>query len=122
MDWKDQNNSMITAQAEETVKEIQSPGAFDDVRDECIGYVFHGIEMKGRKAPGKNSNLLHFAHCNKLEKLATDQPRKVWFRTIRVAREHLDTSIGQQNWKWCKQCESEVTQKLLETEGYAAVR
>lgn len=113
---------MVSAQVEETVKELESPADLEDACDESVGYIFHGMEIKGRKSPGKNGNLLHFAHCNKVEKLAAEQPRKFWYRTIRIASEHLNTNIGDQNWKWCKQCESSVTQKLLETEGFSLGR
>ena len=29
------------------------------------------------------------------------------------AKEHLDTAIGTERWKWCKVCEREVTQRIL---------
>ena len=111
-------SDMLSAQDEHTVRDLDSQSDFEDAVYESIGYIFHGIEIKGRKSPGKNSNLLHFARCNKLEKLAAEQPKKVWYNTIRSAREHLDESVGSNNWKWCKQCEAEVTQKLLEQEGF----
>ena len=109
---------MLSTQEDQAIRELNSQADFDDARDESVGYIFHGNAAKRRRTVGKNTNLLHFARCNKLEKMAADQPHKVWFGTIRVAREHLNESVGQEGWKWCKQCESEVTQKLLESEGF----
>ncbi|MFM1802425.1 MAG: hypothetical protein RJA81_1777 [Planctomycetota bacterium] len=109
---------MISAQEESMIRDLASQEDFEDAVYESVGYIFHGIEIKGRKVPGKNSNLLHFAHCNKLEKLSSEQPIKFWFSRIRTAREHLDEAMGSKNWKWCKQCESEITQRLLEQEGF----
>ena len=42
-----------------------------------------------------------------------DSEAKVWFRTIRHAKQHLDAEVGAGKWKWCKVCEREITQKIL---------
>lgn len=109
---------MLSTQDDQAVRELNSQADFEDARDESVGYIFHGNAAKVKRAVGKNVNLLHFATCNKLVKLSADQPHKVWFDKIRTARAHLDESVGSESWKWCKQCESEVTQRLLEQEGF----
>ncbi len=58
------------------------------------------------------TNLLHFARCAKLEK-ASDEEAKIWFKTIAIAKTHLDEAVGPNRWKWCKVCEREITQKIL---------
>jgi hypothetical protein len=100
------------------VRELPSKKDLEMAKDEAEGYIFHGSERATRKAPAKNSNLLHFAHCQKLTKLTDDQTKFLWFERIRVASAHLNDAVGADRWKWCKQCEAEVTQKLLESEGY----
>jgi len=68
---------------------------------------------EGRRGAVKaGTNLLHFARCAKLDK-AGDGESKIWFRTIAIAKEHLDESVGSSRWKWCKICEREITQKIL---------
>jgi len=109
---------MLTAQESQNVRELGSKSELESARDDGHGYIYHGTDKPVRKTAPKNANLLHFAHCNKIEKLAEGQPRIIWFDRIRVASEHLNENVGQDKWKWCKQCESEVTQKLLEQEGY----
>ena len=49
----------------------------------------------------------------KLEKVG-DNETKIWFRSVRVAIKHLDELIGHQRWKWCKICEREITQRILD--------
>jgi|GEM_PF-779376 len=109
---------MLTAQDSQAVRELGSKSELDDAKDDGNGYIYHGSEKPPRKAPPKNANLLHFAHCNKLNKIADGQTRILWFDRIRIASEHLNDTVDLDRWKWCKQCESEVTQKLLEQEGY----
>lgn len=109
---------MPSTQVVQTVRDLETQEDYEEVREESVGYIFHGGLIKGRRTTSKNGNMLHFARCNKIDKLAVDQPKKLWFGTIRVAREHLDQNFGTESWKWCKQCEAEVTQKLLEQEGF----
>ena len=42
---------------------------------------------------------------------AADAPRLT--RTIAIAKQHLDETVGASRWKWCKLCEREITQKIL---------
>lgn len=109
---------MLTAQDSQAVRELGSKSELESARDEGSGYIYHGTAKPPRKAPAKNANLLHFAHCNKLNRIAEGQTRVLWFDRIKSASEHLNGTVGQDRWKWCKQCESEVTQKLLELEGF----
>ena len=109
---------MPSTQDVQTVRDLETQDDYEEAREESVGYIFHGGVIKGRRTTSKNGNMLHFARCNKIDKLAVDQPKKLWFGTIRVAREHLNQSFGAESWKWCKQCEAEVTQKLLEQEGF----
>lgn len=100
-----------------SVRLIESPDDFAETRLEAIGYVFHGTLPKGDgngKKPSvrAGTNILHFARCAKLEK-ASEAETKFWFRTISVAKEHLDETVGPNRWKWCKICEREITQRLI---------
>ncbi len=86
-----------------------------EARCEAIGFIFHGlITPPGAKKPAgrAGTNLLHFARCGKLEKAGETEVR-YWFRSIKVAKQHLDDHVGPQHWKWCKICEREITQKIL---------
>ena len=58
-------------------------------------------------------NLLHFARCGKLERVG-DGETKIWFRSIRLAQKQLDEFVGARHWKWCKVCEREITQRILD--------
>lgn len=98
------------------VRAIESEDDFAETRLEAIGYVFHGIlPSNDGKKPARakaGSNILHFARCAKLERVG-DGEAKLWYRSIRVAKAHLDEHIGAGRWKWCKLCEREITQKIL---------
>ncbi len=98
--------------------DIRPLGTSDDLEEtrlEAIGFVFHGTipEADGKRGAVKaGTNLLHFARCAKLDK-AGDAESKIWYRTITIAKEHLDDTVGANRWKWCKICEREITQKIL---------
>jgi hypothetical protein len=96
------------------IRPIESIEDFCETRIEAIGFIFHGIlqAAKSKGQPSGTSNLLHFARCAKLEK-AGDGEAKIWFRTINIAKAHLDETVGNSRWKWCKVCEREITQKIL---------
>lgn len=97
------------------VRPLESADELDEARLEAIGFIFHGSLLPAdgkKKAVKAGTNLLHFARCAKLEK-AGDGEVKIWFRSINVAKEHLDETVGANRWKWCKICEREVTQKIL---------
>jgi hypothetical protein len=102
----------------EAVRPLETDDEFAEARLEAIGYVFHGsipLQTGNGKRPAAikaGTNLLHFARCAKLEK-AGDGEAKIWFRTIVLAKSHLDESVGANRWKWCKVCEREITQKIL---------
>ena len=108
----------MQAQQDVGVRPLESADEFAEARVEAIGYVFHGTVPKddaGAKRPAAvkaGSNMLHFARCGKLDKVA-DSETKIWFRTIPIAKAHLDGAVGTARWKWCKVCEREVTQKVL---------
>jgi hypothetical protein len=98
------------------VRCLESTEEFVETRLEAIGFIFHGIVMEanGKSHSARSaSNLLHFARCAKLEKVG-DTETKIWFRSVRVALKHLDELIGQKRWKWCKICEREITQRILD--------
>ena len=100
------------------VKNLDTTDDFDEARVAAIGYVFHGhlpVEGSRKTAVKAGTNLLHFARCGKLDKVG-DTEVKFWFRSIRVAKSHLDQSVGENRWKWCKLCEREITQKILNEE------
>ncbi len=100
------------------VRPLETDEELAETRLEAIGYVFHGaVPLDGgngkRQAAVKaGTNLLHFARCAKLEK-AGDGEAKIWFKTIAIAKTHLDEAVGPNRWKWCKVCEREITQKIL---------
>jgi hypothetical protein len=100
------------------VRPLESQDEFAEARLEAIGFVFHGtlpLENGNSKRPPAvktGTNLLHFARCAKLEK-AGEGESKIWYRTIAIAKAHLDESIGNNRWKWCKVCEREITQRIL---------
>jgi hypothetical protein len=98
-----------------SVRTIENPEDFDETRLEAIGYIFHGAVpvADGKRAGAKaGTNLLHFARCAKLDK-AGDGESKIWFRTLGIAKTHLDETVGANRWKWCKVCEREITQRII---------
>jgi hypothetical protein len=98
------------------VRSLESAEEFSETRLEAIGFIFHGTvpEANGKVYSARSSsNLLHFARCAKLEKVS-DHETKIWFRSVRVALKHLDELVGHHRWKWCKICEREITQRILD--------
>ena len=97
------------------VRPLETSDDFVETRLEAIGYIFHGhvpmVDSK-RTAIKAGTNLLHFARCGKLDKVG-DGETKIWFKTISIAKVHLDEAVGTSRWKWCKICEREITQKIL---------
>lgn len=92
---------------------LETPDDLAESRLEAVGYIFHGsVPTADGKRPRGGANTLHFARCGKLERVA-EHETKLWFRTIRFAKQHLDELIGAGRWKWCKTCEREITQRLL---------
>src|SRR5262245_17291045 len=99
------------------VRPLESTEDLSETRLEAVGFVFHGtVPQTNGNGNGKRakagSNLLHFARCGKLDK-AAEEETKIWYRTISIAKEHLDEMVGVNHWKWCKICEREITQKIL---------
>lgn len=97
------------------MRALESADELAEARLEAVGYVFHGtIPAEGAKRPAvrAGTNLLHFARCGKLDRVG-DGEAKLWFRTIGIAKSHLDDAVGADRWKWCKACEREITQKVL---------
>jgi hypothetical protein len=93
---------------------IESPEELSETRLEAVGYVFHGLDpARTSRAVRAGSNLLHFARCPKLDRAQRD-PNVVWFPTIRTATSHLNVEYGSARWQWCKHCQQEVTQRLLD--------
>ena len=97
------------------IRPIESLEDFSETRIEAIGFVFHGIlqAAKSKGQPSGTTNLLHFARCAKLERIG-DNETKIWFRSVRIAHKHLDELVGSKHWKWCKLCEREITQRVLD--------
>jgi hypothetical protein len=98
------------------VRKLESSDEFAETRLEAIGFIFHGnvAESNGkRQAARSQSNLLHFARCAKLEKVGENET-KIWFRSVKSAIKNLDEMIGHHHWKWCKLCEREITQRILD--------
>jgi hypothetical protein len=106
---------MLTQQAA-GVRTLENPGEYSEARLEAVGFIFHGIpaDSNAKRPPSRSqSNLLHFARCIKLEKVGAGES-KIWFRSIRLAQKHLDETVGRRHWKWCKVCEREITQRILD--------
>jgi hypothetical protein len=97
------------------IRILDSLEDFSETRLEAIGFIFHGIlrVAKSKGQPSGTSNLLHFARCAKLEKIGEDET-KIWFQSVRIAHRHLDELVGTKRWKWCKLCEREITQRVLD--------
>jgi hypothetical protein len=97
------------------VRPLETDDDFAETRLEAIGFIFHGLipEAGVKRGAVKNgTNLLHFARCAKLDKVG-DAEAKIWFRSISLAKQHLDETVGTSRWKWCKICEREITQRIL---------
>jgi len=105
---------MLVKEPVSSVRVIETSDDLSETRLEAIGYVFHGHLPRpdGKRQARAGTNLLHFARCGKLDK-AGDGETKLWFRTIDQAKRHLDSHVGGDKWKWCKTCEREITQKIL---------
>jgi hypothetical protein len=97
------------------IRPLESEDDLSETRLEAIGFVFHGtlpVEGAKRGAVRAGTNLLHFARCSKLDR-AGEAEAKIWYRTASIAKKHLDDAVGVERWKWCKVCEREITQKVL---------
>jgi hypothetical protein len=98
------------------IRKLEGPGEFAEARVEATGFIFHGTlaDSNGKRPPSRSlSNLLHFARCIKLEKVGEGET-KIWYRSIRLAQKHLDEVVGKRHWKWCKVCEREITQRIID--------
>jgi hypothetical protein len=97
-----------------TARTIESSDELAETRLEAVGFVFHGINpVKVARAVRAGSNLLHFARCPKLDRASRD-PNVLWYPTIRTATGHLNEEYGSSRWQWCKHCQQEVTQRMLD--------
>ena len=97
------------------IRPLETEDDLDETRLEAIGFIFHGtIPQANGKLPAvkAGTNILHFSRCAKLDKVGSSQD-KIWFQTIGIAKQHLDAAVGQNRWKWCKVCEKEITQKMI---------
>ena len=106
---------LVDQSVDSSVQVIEGPDDLAEMRHGAVGYVFHGTvpeEGAPKRAVRATTNLLHFARCPKLDRGQND-PDLIWFRSIRVAKRHLDEVVGDGRWKWCKHCQQEVTQRLL---------
>lgn len=98
-----------------SLQRIETSEDLAEARLGAVGFIFHGTlpdENESRPNSRAGSNLLHFARCPKVDK-ASAREAKIWYRSIRVAKQHLDQHVGQGRWRWCKVCEKEITQKIL---------
>ncbi|GIW86541.1 MAG: hypothetical protein KatS3mg108_0865 [Isosphaeraceae bacterium] len=106
---------MLLQDQSASFRSIESEDDLAETRIEAVGFIFHGHLPTPDRKPGRvkaGTNILHFARCPKLDRAAADED-KLWFRSIRVAKAHLDQAVGLGRWKWCKLCEREITQRIL---------
>jgi hypothetical protein len=97
------------------LRPLETADDWTETRLEAVGFIFHGKipNSDGKRGSGRGgANLLHFARCPKLDKVVETEAR-IWFRTISIAKQHLDETVGSSRWKWCKLCEREITQRIL---------
>jgi hypothetical protein len=108
-------NQFMPLQEHVGVRPLESAEEFSETRIEAVGFIFHGILhiAKSKGQPTGASNLLHFARCAKLERIRENET-KIWFRSVKIAHKHLDELVGSKRWKWCKVCEREITQRVLD--------
>jgi hypothetical protein len=102
-------------QEQEGVRPLETLDDWVETRLEALGFIFHGRlpNSEGKRGGSRaGANLLHFARCPKLDKVVETEA-KIWFRTISIAKQHLDENVGTDRWRWCKVCEREITQKIL---------
>ncbi len=95
------------------IRPLETSDDFEETRIEALGFIFHGSPPGTKKKAAAGTNLLHFARCARLEKIGDDET-KIWFRSVRVAHQHLNEAYGDKQWKWCKYCQREVTQRVLD--------
>src|SRR3954454_19395314 len=106
---------LMKGQSASSIRPIETSEDMDETRLEAVGFVFHGMlpDADGKRAVARvGMNLLHFARCPKLDKAGSNES-KIWYRTLNIAKEHLDKEVGANRWKWCKVCEREITQKII---------
>lgn len=106
---------MLIKDQQAAVRLIESSEDFDEARLEAVGFLFHGrLPGPDGKVPRARAttNLLHFSRCPRLDR-APDSEGKIWYRSIRVAKADLDERLGDGRWRWCKTCERQVTQRIL---------
>lgn len=109
---------MLTRESAPGMRALEDEDDLAEVRLEAVGLVFHGIIPDGdsgvkRRAVKSGTNVLHFARCAKIDKAALTEA-KVWFRTIRAAKAYLDEHVGLGRWSWCKICQRDITQRVLD--------
>ncbi len=95
------------------IRPLETLDEFNETRVEAVGFIFHGPPPGTKRRSASGTNLLHFARCARLEKIG-DEETKIWFRTVRVAHQHLNEAVGENQWKWCKYCQREITQRVLD--------
>jgi len=100
------------------IQMLETPEDVNEARIEAIGFIFHGMIPRGgedvkRPAVRAGVNILHFARCPKIDKAAGTEA-KIWFRSVGVAKAYLDANVGLKRWSWCKICQREITQKVLD--------
>jgi len=95
------------------IRPLETSDDFDETRIEAVGFIFHGPPPGTKKRAASGTNQLHFARCARLEKIGEDET-KIWFRSVRVAHQHLNEVVGENRWRWCKYCQREITQRVLD--------
>lgn len=105
---------------DKTLRRLETSGDVAEARLAAVGYVFHGMipaegEIVKRRTVRAGTNQLHFARCARIDRAGAAEAR-VWFKTIASAKIHLDEMVGPGQWSWCKTCQREITQRILDEE------
>lgn len=96
------------------IRPLETSYDFEETRVGAVGFIFHGRPPETKRRVPVASNQLHFARCARLDRINEDDETKFWFRSVRVAHKYLNETYGEEKWRWCKYCQREITQRILD--------
>ena len=107
---------MLTQTKLPAVRALESSEEFSETRLEAIGFIFHGAvpESNGKprnaRTPLESAALRSMQQAGKSRRERNKDLVQVGPGRYRASR-RLDRN---QRWKWCKICEREITQRILD--------